>query len=141
MCGSVSAIGLADQERQWWPQVRERLRVPGRLMALMRGLLGDAEVAAVVSVTPEGAVTPVAIMVTNDEIAQEIHSIADPSGAGPTDLRAAKIGDYDIQVLVNERPGERPRPLAILHTPWIEQHLLLFARVLWRRRAKSRLLI
>lgn len=141
MCGSVSAIGLADQDRQLWPLVRERLRVPGRLMALMRGLLGDAEVAAVVSVTPEGAVTTVAILVTTDEIAQEIHSIGEPSGAGATDLRAAKIGDYDIQVLVEERPGGPPRPLAILHTAWIEQHLLLFARVLWRRRARSRLLI
>jgi hypothetical protein len=44
-------------------------------------------------------------------------------------------------VLVEEQPSGPPRPLAILHTPWIEQHLLLFARVLWRRRAHNRLLI
>jgi hypothetical protein len=35
MCGSVSAIGLEEQERDLWPYLRERLREPGRLMALM----------------------------------------------------------------------------------------------------------
>src|SRR3954462_6336906 len=115
MCGSVSAIGLADQERTLWPQVRERLRVPGRMMALMRGLLGDAEVAAVVAVTPEGAVTPVAILVTTEQIVQEIHSIAEHGGPGGSDLRSAKIGEYDIEVLVAEESTGTTRPLAILN--------------------------
>src|SRR4051812_18459720 len=39
MCGSVSAISLEATERRSWPYLRERLRQPGRLMALMRGLL------------------------------------------------------------------------------------------------------
>jgi hypothetical protein len=141
MCGSVSAIGLADHERELWPYVRERLRAPGRLMALMRGLLGDAEVAAVVAVTPKGAVTPVAILVTTEQIEREIHSIAERGGAGGTDVRFAKIGEYDIEVLVREVLTGPPQPLAVLNTPWIEQHLLLFARVLWRRRQGTRSLI
>jgi hypothetical protein len=68
MCGSVSAIGLQERERQRWPYLRERLRVPGQLMALMRGVLGDAEVAVVVAVTPQGAVTSLAILTTAEEI-------------------------------------------------------------------------
>lgn len=135
MCGSVSAIGLEQHERDLWPLVRERLRQPGHLMALMRGVLGDTEVAAVVAVTPQGAVKLVAILATPEVIAQEIRLVdrKDQRGAHSDGLWPAKVGDYDVQVLVD--PGtEQPRPLAILATPWIEQHLLLYARTLWRRR-------
>jgi hypothetical protein len=134
MCGSVSAISLEDSDRRSWPYLRERLRAPGRMMALMRGLLGDVEVAAVVAVTPEGAVTPLAVLTTAAEIAQEIE--LSPPGvddAGTEGLRPARIGDYDVEVLVEVGPDGRQRPLAVLVTPWIEQHLLLFARTLWRR--------
>lgn len=137
MCGSVSAIGLEEHERHLWPYLRERLRQPGHLMALMRGVLGDAEVAAVVAVTPQGAVRPLAILATSQVIAAEIRLTPvgqDPHGAGRDGLRPAKIGDYDVEVLVDEGPDGQPRPLAILATPWIEQNLLLYARTLWRRR-------
>jgi hypothetical protein len=137
MCGSVSAIGLEERERELWPDLRERLREPGHLMALMRGVLGDTEVAAVVAVTPQGKVKPVAILATPEEIAEEIRLAGeerDPDGAGRDGLRRAKIGDYDVEVLIGEGPDGQPRPLAILATPWIEQHLLLYARALWRRR-------
>jgi hypothetical protein len=107
MCGSVSAIGLQDAEREVWPFLRERLRAPGRLMGLMRGVLGDAEVAIVIGVAPE----------------DDQH-----------DLWRAMIGDDEVRVLVGEGADGHPRPVAILTTPWIEQHLLLYARTLWRRR-------
>lgn len=137
MCGSVSAIGLEERERQLWPYLRERLRQPGHLMALMRGVLGDTEVAAVVAVTPQGAVTPLAILATPEAIATEIRLVADgqdQDAARPDGLRRAKIGDYDVEVVVAEGSGGQPEPLAVLATPWIEQHLLLYARTLWRRR-------
>jgi hypothetical protein len=130
MCGSVSAIGLEDSERELWPIVRERLRRPGRLMALMRGLLGDTEVAAVVAVEPRGAVEPLAILATTQEINDEIHLCGEPGQDG---VQPAKIGDYDAEVLVGEGPDGRRRPLAILVNPWLDQHLLVFARTLWRR--------
>ena len=132
MCGSVSAIGLQDIERETWPYLRERLRSPGRLMGLMRGVLGDAEVAIVIGVTPEGVVTVLALVATTEVIANEISLI------GPEDdqhdLWRAMIGDDEVRVLVGEGVNGHPRPLAILTTPWIEQHLLLYARTLWRRR-------
>ncbi|HEX6500132.1 MAG TPA: hypothetical protein VF054_14030 [Micromonosporaceae bacterium] len=137
MCGSVSAVGLEEAEREDWPYLRERLREPGRLMALMRGVLGDTEVAAVVAVTPQGAVTLVAILTVPDVIAQEISLVPDDPDrdrAGREGLRRATIGDYDVEVVVDERADGEPRPLAILATPWIEQHLLLYARTLWHRR-------
>jgi hypothetical protein len=137
MCGTVSAAGLQDHERESWPWLRERLRVPGHLMALMRGALGDTEVAAVVAVTPQGAVTPLAILATPEVIAAEIRLAPDEPDqdpAGRDGLRRATVGDYDVRVLVDEGPDGQPRPLAILATPWIEQHLLLYARTLWRRR-------
>lgn len=130
MCGSVSAIGLEQQERQSWPYLRERLRQPGYLMALMRGVLGDTEVAVVTAVTPRGAVTPLAILTTSEEIAQELVLSADRRAQDG--VRRAKIGDDDVDVVVDESDGSRP--LAILVTPWIEQHLLVFARTLWRGR-------
>jgi hypothetical protein len=139
MCGSVSAISLEASERRSWPYLRERLRQPGRLMALMRGLLGDVEVAAIVAVTPEGSVTPLAVLTTADEIAQEIQlSPPRANGAGPGGLRSARIGDYDVEVLMGAGPDGGARPLAVLVTPWIEQHLLLFARTLWRRYPPTR---
>src|SRR5690606_15860444 len=142
MCGTVSAIGLEDRERELWPYVRERLRRPGELMALMRGVLGDAEVGVVASVTPQGRVTALAILATPQAIVDEITLLPHEETAGEPGgdsghsggLRPAKVGDYDAQVLVGEGPDGQPRPLAILTTPWIEQHLLLYARDLWRRR-------
>jgi hypothetical protein len=137
MCGTVSAVGLQDSEREFWPYLRERLRVPGHLMALMRGALGDTEVAAVVAVAPRGAVTPLAILATPEEIAAEIRLADDGPDPDRTDrdgLRRATVGDDDVDVLVGEGPDGQPRPLAILATPWIEQHLVLFARTLWRMR-------
>ncbi|GAB1692371.1 hypothetical protein [Krasilnikovia sp. M28-CT-15] len=130
MCGSVSAIGLEDRERWRWPELRERLRVPGRMMALMRGVLGDAEVATVVAVTPQGVASPLAILTTSPEIADEIH-MDDDTG---DDVRRGTIGDDPVEVLVGPGPDGAPEPLAILVTPWIEQHLLLYARTLWHRR-------
>lgn len=132
MCGTVSAIGLADHERQSWPYLRERLRQPGHSMALMRGVLGDAEVAVVTAVTPQGRVRPLAVLTTAEEIARETRLVEDDPGRGG--LRRGKVGDYDVEVVADERPGGDGRPLAILVTPWIEQHLLVFARTLWRRR-------
>jgi hypothetical protein len=128
MCGSVSAVGLADQEREHWPYLRERLRVPGHFMALMRGVLGDAEVAAVVAVTPEGTVKPLAILALPEVIAEELH--LDPNRPAEGGVRPAKVGDYDAEVLVDDGGT----PLAVLATPWIEQHLLLYARTLWHPR-------
>jgi len=136
MCGSVSAIGLEDAERRLWPRLRERLRVPGQLMALMRGVLGDAEVAAVVAVAPDGRVTPLAILTTAEPIMQEISLVPDDrerTGA-PSDVAAARIGDDDVRVLLWPGPDGRSEPVAVLSTPWIDQHLLLYARTLWHRR-------
>jgi hypothetical protein len=132
MCGSVSAIGLQDAEREVWPFLRERLRAPGRLMGLMRGVLGDAEVAIVIGVTPEGVVTVLALVATTEVIANEIRLIAPEDDHH--DLWRAMIGDDEVRVLVGEGADDHPRPVAILTTPWIEQHLLLYARTLWRRR-------
>ncbi|WP_328465738.1 hypothetical protein OHA21_44355 [Actinoplanes sp. NBC_00393] len=126
---------MNEQERQWWPLLRERLRVPGHLMAFMRGVLGDVEIVAVTAVTPHGAVTPVAVLATPDEIAQEIHLIDDVRQGEhqPADVRHAEIGGYDAPVLTIQEPDGQVRPIAVFITPWIEQHLLLFARTLWRR--------
>jgi hypothetical protein len=132
MCGSVSAIGLQEREREYWPVVRERLREPGRMMAMMRGLLGDTEVAVVAAVAPRGAVTVLAILATSDVIVDEIHLIE--SVPGEDGLWRAMIGDDEVRVLVGTGTDGRTRPLAILTTPWIEQHLLPFARTLWRGR-------
>lgn len=133
MCGSVSAIGLEEQERELWPYLRERLREPGHLMALMRGVLGDTEVAAVVAVAPDGAVKPVGVLTLPEAITSEI--TFEPGGRpDERGVRPAKVGDYDVEVLVGEWPDGTPRPLVVLSTPWIEEYLLLYARKLWHRR-------
>ena len=41
------------------------------------------------------------------------------------------VGDYDVEVLIEADANGREPPLALLATPWIEQHLLLCARTLW----------
>lgn len=131
MCGPNSAIGLADAERELWPQLRERLRVPGHLMGLMRGVLaGAVEVAAVIAVTPEGVVRPLALLATPG-LTEEIH-LADGNGDG---VRQAWIGDDKIDVLVGPAAGrDRAQPLAVLVTPWIVEHLALYAWRLWSQR-------
>ena len=127
MCGAHSSIGLDETERALWPLLRERLRRPERLMALMRGVLGgDAEVAAVVAVTPAGVVEPLALLAT-PAIAAEISFRENGTG---TDVRPGKVGDYDVDVLVDRDSGH---PLAVLMSPWIFHNLSLYARKLWTR--------
>jgi len=128
MCGPNSALGLEETERELWPELRDRLRQPGQLMALMRGVLGgDAEVAAVTAVTPAGVVRPLAILAT-PVIADEI----DLDDSGDTQA-TGHIGDYDVDVLMTEQGGVR-RPAAVLVSPWIFENLTLYARKLWTRR-------
>ena len=129
MCGPTSAIGLDDTERALWPDLRERLRQPGRLMALMRGILGgDAEVAAVVSITPAGVVHPLAILAT-PAVAAEIEL----TGSSDDDRQPGRIADYDVEVLLGDVDGDR-QPVAVMMTPWIFENLTLFTRKLWSRR-------
>jgi hypothetical protein len=128
MCGPNSALGLEEAERELWPELRDRLRQPGQLMALMRGVLGgDAEVAAVTAVTPAGVVRPLAILAT-PVIADEI----DLDDSGGTHV-AGRIGDYEVDVLMTDKGGVR-RPAAVLVSPWIFENLTLYARKLWSRR-------
>jgi len=141
MCGSHSALGLEEAERDLWPQVRDRLRRPRHLMGLMRGVLAeDVEVAAVVAITPQGVVRPVALLAT-PFLADEVELVdggenengnRNENGNG---LRPGRIGDYDVEVLLGQA-GDRggPRPLAILVNPWMFEHLALYARKLWSRR-------
>lgn len=132
MCGTTSAVGLGDAERALWPVLRDRLRTPGQLMGLMRGVLGDdAEVAAVVTTTPTGITRPVAILVT-PAIADEITLLEPDPGR---DVRRARIGDDDVEVLL-DGPSEDARPIAVFVTDWIRQHLSLYARELWHRRSR-----
>jgi hypothetical protein len=128
MCGPNSALGLEETERELWPELRDRLRQPGHLMALMRGVLGgDAEVAAVTAVTPAGVVRPLAILAT-PVIADEI-AVTD-NGAGRA---SGRIGDYEVELLMTDRQGVR-RPAAVLVSPWIYENLTLYSRKLWSRR-------
>ncbi len=129
MCGATSAVGLAEQERMLWPFLRERLRVPGQLMGLMRGVLGgDAEVAAVVTTTPGGVARPVAILAT-PLIAAEIELV---DGAVRGDVQRGRIGGDEVEVLLGGNGADR-RPVAIFTTDWIREHLSLYARELWHR--------
>lgn len=124
MCGPTSAIGLDDAERAVWVEVRERLRPPGRMMALMRGVLGgDTEVAAVTAVTPAGIVEPLALVATPAIVAE----VALTDDQGRDGVRPGKVGDYDVDVLVDEDDG---RVLAVLVSPWIFEHLTLYGREL-----------
>lgn len=133
MCGASSAVGLGDAERALWPRLRDRLRAPGQLMGLMRGVLGeDAEVAAVVTTTPTGITRAVAILVT-PAIAEEITLLDGPPGS---DVRAARIGADEVQVLLGDPDTSDARPVAIFATDWIRQHLSLYARELWHRRPR-----
>lgn len=130
MCGSNSAVGLAERERALWPLLRERLRVPGQLMGLMRGVLGgDAEVAAVVTTTPAGIAKPVAILAT-PVIAEEIILVDDDPRA---EIRRGRIGDDDVEVLIGSAGGDDLEPVAVLVTDWMREHLYLYSRELWHR--------
>lgn len=127
MCGAHSALGLDDTERELWPVLRERLRQPGQLMALMRGVLGsDAEIACVTAVSPAGVVQPLALLAT-PAIADEISL----TGAATDGTRPGKIGDYDDDVVVDQA-GDRP--LAVMVNSWIFHNLSLYTRKLWSRR-------
>lgn len=134
MCGASSAVGLADAERALWPLLRDRLRTPGQLMGLMRGVLGgDAEVAAVVTTTPTGISRPIAILVT-PAIAEEITLL---EGSPGSDVRRALIGAEEVEVLLGDlATADGGRPVAIFVTDWIRQHLSLYARELWHRRPR-----
>lgn len=130
MCGPSSAISLDAAERASWPYLRERLRPPGRLMALMRGVLGgDTEVSVVASVTGAGMSDPLALLVT-PAIAAEL-TMVEPLSSEPDAWRGT-IGEDTVVVLTRNESGE-PRPVAIRMTPWIRQHLTPYARQLWNR--------
>jgi hypothetical protein len=60
--------------------------------------------------------------------------MVDQDDTGHDDIRPARIDDYDVEVVVATGSDGQPRPVAVLVTPWMEQHLLIFARTLWRRR-------
>lgn len=123
MCGPTSAIGLSDEERRDWPWLRERLRVPGQCMGLMRGVLAaDVEVAAVIATDPRGISRALALLVAPVMLAE---LRLPPPGGG--DLVVGHIGDDPIQVLL--APGDRP--VAVLVNDWLRQHLYLYARQLW----------
>ena len=128
MCGPNSAIGLEHHERERWEVVRDHLREPGQLAGLMRGFLADHEVAAVVTTTAQGAVRPLAVLVSPD-IEAELVLPEDPA-TGWVDVTLA---DYPVQAWL-ERVGDRPRPLAVRMTPWMHEYLVLYARRLFGRR-------
>ena len=88
MCGATSAIGLEDHERALWAEVKEPLRQSGLLTGLMRGFLGDEEVAVVIATAPVGA--------------------------GPV---AAHAGEYPVQVWLG-RQHRVGRPVAVEVTSW-----------------------
>ena len=132
MCGPGTALGLAEDERAVWPELRERLRQPGRSMALMRAMLGgETEVAAVVSVRPDGVVQPLALLVS-EELGQALE-LEDEGPDVPAGVRRGHLGDYDVEVLMGADREGRPRPIALSMSPWISQHLFLAARRLWTR--------
>ncbi len=131
MCGATSALGLERQERLLWPLIKERLREPGQLVGLMRAVLGgDAEVAVVVTITPAGVARPVAVLAT-PVIAAEVTMLDDDVDA---DVRRGRIGDDEVTVLMGNPPGEERRPIAVLVSDWMREHLYVYARELWHRR-------
>ena len=125
MCGPSSAIGLSAAERALWPDLRERLRVPGHGMGLMRAVLGDdVEVAVVVSVAPTGVTRPLAVLATPG-IAEEV-DVVEVDG----DRGRGVIGGDDVGLLL----GVSGEPVAVLVNDWLRTHLSLYARELWHRR-------
>ena len=118
---------MSDAERVQFPWLRERLRVPGHYMGLMRGVLGeDAEVGCIVATNTSGVTRALALLVT-PEIAGEI--TLSPDAQPVDDIIEGRIADDPTQVLV--RPEAPTVPVAILISPWIREHLYLYARQLW----------
>jgi len=74
-------------------------------------------------------VRPVAILVT-PAIAAEITLL---DGAPDTDVRRGQIGEDQVDVLIGRSGEEDPRPIAMLVTDWMREHLYLYARELWHR--------
>jgi hypothetical protein len=98
-------------------------------MGVMRGVLAEeAEVAAVVAVSPQGTVQPLALLATR-LLADDIQLV----GGSPEDgVRPGRIGDYDVDVLLDPPTDKTPaRPLAVLLSPWIIRNLALYTRKLW----------
>ena len=120
---------MEDHERALWAEVKEPLRQSGLLTGLMRGFLGDEEVAVVIATAPEGRVRPVAVLVTPN-IAEELvlPVSASPVGDAPV---AAHAGEYPVQVWLGRQP-RAGQPVAVEVTPWMLEHLVLYARQLWR---------
>ena len=95
-------------------------------MGLMRAVLGgDTEVAVVVSTTPAGVSTPLAVLIT-PVIAAELTV---PADVPPGSIAAAHVGPYDVDVVFDEQS----RPAALLISPWLFENLSLYARKLWVR--------
>lgn len=128
MCGPTSAIGLEQPERALWAQLREHVREPGRYSGLMRGFLADREVAAAVVTARDGAVRPVAVLVSPEIEAELV--VPEDATAGWSEVQ---LGDYRVEAFFDEREG-RLRPLAVRMTPWMHEYLVLYARRLWGRR-------
>jgi hypothetical protein len=97
----------------------------------MRGVLAEeAEVAAVVAVAPQGTVQPLALLATR-VLAEDIELVG---GNIEDSVRPGRIGDFEVDVLLEPPAGNSAaRPLAILVSPWILEHLALYARKLWSR--------
>ena len=110
--------------------------MPGHYMALMRGLLGEVELAVVAAVTLDGYAKPQAILAGAPELRAEIELVGaeGPIGEDGLAMQAGKIIDDPIQVITEPDGQGGRRILAVLATPWIDQHLLLYARNLWYRR-------
>jgi hypothetical protein len=128
VCGPNSAIGLEHHERERWDRVREHLREPGQLVGLMRGFLADHEVAAVVTTTPQGAVRPLAVLVSPTIEAEMV--LPESTADGWVDV---ELAGYPVQAYL-EPAGDRSRPLAVRMTPWMHEYLVLYARRLFGRR-------
>ena len=106
--------------------MKDELRKRHHLAGLMRGFLGNEEVAVVIATTPQGRVHPVVVLVT-DAIAAAI-VLPDAASDGWVTAHAF---DYPIEVWLD--PARHPvRPVVLKTTEWIEEHLLLYARQFWR---------
>ena len=127
MCGSTSAVGLEERERELWVEVKEQLREPGQLNGLMRGVLGNEEVAVVVAIEPVGLVRPLAVLVTPAIGEELVLPELTPAGPGPV---AAYAGEYPVRVWLGKH-HHRGAAVAVEVTPWMREHLLLYARRLW----------